>query len=662
MSAADFSSLSEPQKEQQLTNYIKGLIMDGVRNANSGHTGGAFSSVDFAYTLFQKHLNYDPDDCRWYNRDRFVLSAGHESMLLYSLLHLQGYLDMDELKRFRQLGSKTPGHPESHLTPGVEATTGPLGQGISMAVGMALASNIAAAYLGEKVVNNYTYVICGDGDIQEPVALGSCQLAGHYGLDRLIVFYDFNKIQISGEVSRNDSTDIAQMFRAFQWNVLEIDGNDQVAVDQAIRQAKSNSGRPTIIIGHTIMARGCATMEGSEETHGSPLPHEEIAATKEKLSIPADQAFFLPTEALEFFRRRFDALRQGRKSWEQEVQQASGNAQFASLFDQFARGVVPAINFPDLNQKMATRKAFGKLLEAAADSFVAFAGGSADLEPSNNTTGFLDKVGDYTRENHRGRSIPFGVREFPMGAITNGMQLFGIKSFGATFLSFADYQRAAIRLAALQQIGTMFIYTHDSIYLGEDGPTHQPVEHIPSLRLIPNLLVLRPADGGETARAFQFALQSQRPTALCLTRQDLEPVTTTYYGSGGDFARGGYILRRENGTLGIILIATGSEVKLALDVATELENSKGFGVRVVNMPCCELFDEQPASYRDEVLPPSVARRASIEAASTSGWYKYIGLQGVAIGVDTFGESAPAKDLEKHFGLTTEMVAKSLASL
>ncbi|MBB5020723.1 transketolase [Desulfurispira natronophila] len=654
-----FAMMSDNDKEQQLVNYLKGLIMDGVRQANSGHTGGAFSSVDFAYVLFQKHLRFDPEDSGWFNRDRFILSAGHESMLIYSLLHLQGYLDMEELKNFRQLGSKTPGHPEYGLTAGVEATTGPLGQGVGMAVGMALAAQIARSHLGEDIVDSYTYALCGDGDLQEPVALGTCQLAGHYGLNRLILFYDFNKIQISGQVDRNDSTDIAQMFRSFQWNVLEIDGNDHGAIDQAILHAQCSKEKPTIIIGHTTMAKGCATMEGSADTHGAPLPHEEIAATKRRLGIPEDASFYIPQEALNFFRRRFPLLREHRRSWEKAIQdRAKADHNFTPLLEQFTRSMVPPIDYPNLDEKMPTRKAFGKLLEAVADQYIAFAGGSADLEPSNNTTGFMQKVQDYSRDFHQGRSIPFGVREFPMGAIINGMQLYGIKSFGATFLVFSDYMRASLRLAALQNIGTMFIFTHDSVSLGEDGPTHQPIEHLPSLRLIPGLHVLRPADALETRYAFDHALHSQNPTVLALTRQDLEPVTSAYYHNGGSFSQGGYILRKENGELELVIIATGSEVKLALDSAAKIEETLGKGVRVVNMPCCELFDMQSADYRNDILPPCTTTVA-IEAAATGGWYKYTGRQGLVIGIDQFGESAPADKLLQHFGFTQESVVDKI---
>ncbi|WP_051321279.1 transketolase [Chrysiogenes arsenatis] len=640
--------------DESLVAILKGLIMDGVRQANSGHTGGAFSSADFAYTLFKKHLRFDPDDAAWWGRDRFILSAGHESMLLYSLLTMVGYLDTSELARFRQLGSKTPGHPEFGYTPGVEATTGPLGQGIAMGVGMALGTRIAQAHLGKGIIDNATYVLVGDGDLQEPVALGSAQLAGHYGLDSLIVYYDCNKIQISGKISRNDSTDIPAMFRAFQWNVVEVDGHNRQQIDAALTLARHGNGKPTIIIGHTTMAHGCATMEGDKETHGSPLPHAEIAATKVKLGLP-EEPFYLPESALADFRSHYPALRQSRQQWNKSVAQARQSSALAPLVAEFIDGVLPAVQYPDLNSKMATRKAFGMALEAAGKACTALVGGSADLEPSNNTTGFMKHVGDYTKQNPAGRSLPFGVREFPMGAITNGLQLFGIKSFGATFLTFSDYERGAIRLAALQNIGTMFIFTHDSIYLGEDGPTHQPVEHIPSLRLIPNLLVIRPADAPETGAAFDFALRTKRPTLLSLTRQDLPVVTQNYYQQGGSIERGGYVLRQENGTLGLVIIATGSEIELALSVAQTIEAEAHVGVRVVNIPCVELFEEQSQHYRDEVIPTAVRNRVSLEAATTAGWYKYVGLDGLAIGIDTFGESGPAEQLAEHFGFTATHV-------
>ncbi|MDH5656575.1 MAG: transketolase, partial [Spirochaetia bacterium] len=471
---------------------IKGLVIDGVKKANSGHPGGSMSSADYAYILHKEFLNYDPDNAQWFDRDRFILSAGHESMLLYSFLTLQGRMKIDDLKQFRQWGSQTAGHPEVEANPGIECTTGPLGQGVAMSVGFASAEAMLNGSLGSDVSNHYTYVIAGDGDLQEPVALGAAATAGHLGLGKLIVFYDRNAIQISGNISRADSTDMGKVFEAMQWQVITIDGHDHDAIRKAIKDAKSETNKPTLIVGNTVMAKGCATMEGDHETHGAPLPDAEIAATKKKLGLPEGETFHLPDAVLNTFRSRWDEMKKNVSSWNENIKKRTSDAEFKKLWEIIHDGKMPA-NFMntkfEAGEAVATRVAFGKVLANLADTLPNLVGGSADLEPSNNTAGFFKKVGDFTKDNRKGRNFAFGVKEFPMAAILNGIALHGgFKAFGATFLVFSDYSRGAIRLSALQHVPVLHIFTHDSFYLGEDGPTHQPIEHIPSMRAIPNLL------------------------------------------------------------------------------------------------------------------------------------------------------------------------------
>ena len=643
--------------DQKAVSVIRALILDGTRKANSGHPGGAMSSTDFAYTLFKYFLKFSPNDPKWFNRDRFVLSAGHESMLLYSLLTLVGYLDIEDLKNFRQYKSRTPGHPEMHLTTGVEATTGPLGQGFSMAIGMAIAEVSLRAHLGEKIVNHYTYVLAGDGDLQEPVALGSAALAGHWQLNKLIVFYDRNRIQISGPTSRADSTDVRKVFEGFQWQVIEIDGHDHQAIRQAIEEARKENEHPTLIIGNTIMAKGSATREGDHETHGSPLPEEEIAATKEKMGLPADQHFYIPMDVLNHFRSRFDELHSEEKNWQNTLDKMKkANPEFAKIWQSIFNDIVTQnLSLPKFDEVMATRAAFGKTLVTLAAQMPHLIGGSADLEPSNQTRAFMEKTGEFSADNPLGRNISFGVREFPMGAILNGMALHGgLRPFGSTFLVFSDYERPAIRLSAMQKLPVMHVFTHDSFYVGEDGPTHQPVEHLAALRAIPGLLVFRPADANETAAAMQVIMQqSDRPAALALTRQKL-PVLNASLTSVENVSKGAFILSGSpDETPDMILLASGSEVHLALAVAAKLTQ---FKVRVISVPCIELFEEQDETYKNMLLPEHVRFRVAIEAGVTSGWERYTGLDGWVFGLDHYGDSAPYKVLEKNYGFTPEYLA------
>lgn len=658
------STKVQSQLDKKAVSVIRSLILDGTRKANSGHPGGAMSSTDFAYVLFKNFLKYSPDNPNWFNRDRFILSAGHESMLLYSLLTLIGYLSVDDLKKFRQYKSLTPGHPENTLTPGVEATSGPLGQGISMGVGMAIAEIILRNMLGANIVNHFTYVLVGDGDLQEPVSLGSSAIAGHLGLGKLIVFYDKNDIQISGATGRADSSDIAGIFKSMGWHVIKIDGHNHKEISDGIRSARNEIEKPSLIIGKTTMGKGLATKEGEASTHGAPLPPEEIAATKEKLGLSPDENFYLPNDVLQHFRTRFPVLKIKEEQWNDTVNfKLKTDEDFKNLWDLIINNKIPAnLKLPEfsIEENIATRAAFGKTLEVLADQIPNIVGGSADLEPSNSTKGFAKKAGDFNKSNYFGRNFAFGVREFPMGAILNGMALHGgLKPFGATFLVFSDYERPALRLSAMQKLPVLHVFTHDSFYVGEDGPTHQPVEHLASLRAIPELLVIRPADATETVEAMKIALeQKDRPIALVLTRQSLPVIDRNTYSSADNLKYGAYILKDSINTPDVIIIATGSEVHLALETAEKLNNHS---VRVVSMPSVELFEKQDEEYKNKILPPAVTNRVIIEAGSTFGWYKYAGDNGIVYGIDHYGDSAPASALKKAYGFTAGNLADIINS-
>ena len=646
--------------DQFSINTAKGLIMDTVRNANSGHTGGPFSSLDFTYVLYKEFLKFDPDDHEWKDRDRFVLSAGHESALLYSLLTLVGWINIDDLKQFRQFGSITPGHPEHGLTPGVEATTGPLGQGVGNAVGMAVAECILRNYFGEDVINHFTYCLHSDGDIQEPVAQGAIALAGHWGLGKLINYYDANNAQISGKVSRSDSTDYTKLYESNDWHVQEIDGHNLDAIRNAIRIAQMEIAKPSVIIGHTIMANGCATMENDHNTHGAPLPAEEIKQTKIKLGLDPTKDFQLSDKVISDFRQGFNFSRKERSAWNTALATRCNDKKFNNLWNMVFSGDLPKIDLPNFESgtMVATRKVWGPFIENLCKSHPTLVGGSADLEPSNVTTGFANLVSDFNNENPTGRNFAYGVREFPMGTINNGICLHGgLKVFGATFFVFSDYERPAIRMRALQKLPVVSEYTHDSIYVGEDGPTHQPIEHLMSCRTIPNLLVMRPADANEAIVAALLAFeQKDKPSLVLLTRQGLPVFDRNTYPSADEFRKGGYIIQNCPSDPDIVLIATGSEVWVAIEVKKILQD---FNVRVVNLGCWELFDSQTPEYRSEVLGKETAVRVSLEAGITMGWERYTGLTGLNIGIDTFGESAPGKEVAEHFGITPQNVAKRI---
>ncbi len=653
-----FSEWSKEEQKQFALAVTKGLVMDMVRKANSGHSGGPMSSADFAHILFTEYLNFNPNDPEWFNRDRFVLSAGHESALLYAMLIQIGWLDMKDIQSFRQLHSRTPGHPEVEI-PGVEATTGPLGQGFGMAVGMATAESILRGQFTELVdnadalVGHYTYVLASDGDFQEPVTLGAGSMAGHWGLSRLIVYYDSNNAQISGKVDRSDSTNYALVFEGFGWHVQEIDGHNHDQIREAIEKAQVVD-RPSLIIGTTLMAQGSATMEGDHETHGAPLPQEEIDATKEELGLP-EEKFYLPKVVVDYFQSRFAELRELVSKWDEDLKAANENADFEALWKIAINEILPEISYPEfeLGSSLATRKAFGATLDKFAEQVPSIIGGSADLEPSNYTGNFAKKYGDFSRENRTGRNLAFGVREFPMAAALNGMALHGgVIPFGGTFLVFADYERPALRLAAIQHCGVIHEFTHDSFYVGEDGPTHQPIEHVMALRAIPNFNVFRPADAKETAVCFRLAMdQKETPNALLLTRQDVQILELKMDSIVDGVSKGAYaVMDHENPEL--VFLATGSEVSLAIEVAKSMNDKR---IRIVSMPCWEIFEGQSDEYKISLIPNRGAMKISMEAGITHGWEKYIGPNGLSIGINHFGASAPGKNLAQEFGFTAEQV-------
>ncbi len=635
--------------------------MDGTRRANSGHPGGAMSSADFLYILFKDFLVFNPEDDQWFDRDRFVLSAGHESMLLYSLLCMSGFLTIDDLKAFRQLRSRTPGHPEHHVTPGVEATTGPLGQGFGMSVGMAVAESFLRAKLGGDVCDHFTYALASDGDLQEPISLGSASLAGGWGLGKLIVYYDSNKIQLAGPTQRADCADYKKIFESFCWQVIEIDGHDHDQIRKAITAARLDDQRPTLIIGHTVIAKGSATLEGSEHTHGAPFSAEEIAKTKKNLGLPTDEDFYLPEDTVNHFRERFPGLVQKADNWQLRLDEVLRGSDEKAQFWKFIHSdpAIRALELPvfEAGQNIATRKAFGICLNDLIAKLPNLMGGSADLDPSNQTVVFREGTGLFHNvDNPAGRYLAFGVREFPMGAILNGMTLHGgVSGFGATFLVFSDYERNALRMSALQMLPVLHVFTHDSFYVGEDGPTHQPIEHISSLRLIPNFNVFRPADAQETRICLNMILgQTKTPSALLLTRQgvpvmDLKKFPHMIEG----VKRGAYILKDVQEPE-VIIIASGSEVHLAYEAAAILAPAK---IRVVSAPCLDLFDAQDDEYKEKVLPSEIRKRFAIEAGCGDIWYKYVGLDGHVHSLDRFGESAPGGVLAEEFGFTAEQFAR-----
>ena len=637
-----FDDWTKDQKDQFTVSIIKGLVIDGVRKANSGHPGGPMSFADFSYILYSEYLIFDSNNPDWHSRDRLVLSAGHTCMLLYTLLYLSDILKMEDLKQFRQLNSRTPGHPEIE-TPGVDANTGPLGQGVGMATGMALAEKMLGATL-EKNRKQYTYVLVGDGDLQEPISLSTATLAGHWGLSQLIMFYDKNDIQIAGNTSRCDSTNYVELFKSMNWHVQEIDGHDHEEIRKAIKNAQESS-LPSIIIGNTIIAKGSATLENTSQSHGAPFSDEETIATRKKLGLPEEESFYCPSQVKEYFQRNFQSIKDLISSSDKTIHSNIPNELKKIELTEF-----------DSNQTIATRKAFGMSLDNFAHHIPTIVGGSADLDGSNCTTNFAKIYGDFSSSNLQGRNIPFGVREFPMGAIMNGISLYkGLFPFGATFLVFSDYVRAAIRLSAIQKLHVMYEFTHDSIFVGEDGPTHQPVEHTMSLRLIPNLLVFRPADAIETHFCFEAIMENNTsPSAILLTRQKL-PVSTIDKNIIRKGVKKGAYTALHSDSPDLVIFTTGSELHLALSIAKDMNHN----VKIVNIPCWELFEKQSDSYKDEILTLDCKKRISIEAGVTLGWEKFVGQDGLKIGIDDFGLSAPGVDVAMQFGFTKEDIQNKI---
>ncbi len=642
---------------------VRCLAMDAVQKANSGHPGTAMAQAPAAYTLWTKFLKHNPADPKWADRDRFVLSCGHVSMLIYSLLHLAGYgLELEDLKNFRQWGSRTPGHPEFGHTAGVETTTGPLGQGVSNAVGMAIAERWLADRFnrpGHAVVDHRTWCFAGDGDLMEGVAMEAASLAGHLGLEKLVVLYDNNNITIEGEAGLAFTENVGRRFEAQGWRVLKVaDGEDLEALGKAFVEASKPCGKPTLIDCRTIIGWPAPTKKNTHHAHGAPLGEGEIRATKEILGWDPDGHFVVPAEALAHWRGCLERGAGAQAAWEKrfEAYRAAFPAE-AAEFEAFMKGELPAgwqeaLPVFQAGQDQATREASGKALNALATAIPNLVGGSADLAPSNNTN--LKDGGDFG-PGASGRNFHWGIREHAMGAVLNGMSLHGgLRVFGATFLIFSDYMRPPVRLAALMGQPVTYVWTHDSIGVGEDGPTHQPVEQVMTLRMIPGMTMIRPADANETVEAWRAAIgQAKGPVGLALTRQKL-PVLDAAKARGA--ARGAYILEEASAAPKLLLLATGSEVHLALKARAVLE-AEGIPTRVVSMPSWELFARQDAAYREQVLPAAVKARVSVEAGLTHGWERFVGLDGASVGLDHFGASAPAEILFERFGFTVENVVK-----
>ena len=658
--------------DQLCINTIRTLAMDGVQKAKSGHPGMPMGMADVAYVLWTRFLRHAPADPDWPNRDRFVLSAGHGSMLLYGLLHLTGYdLPLEELGRFRQWGSLTPGHPEHGHTPGIETTTGPLGQGFANGVGMAIAERFLAATFNRPnfpVFDHFTYAIVSDGDLMEGVSHEAASLAGHLGLGKLIYLYDDNEISIEGSTDITFTEDIPSRFEAYGWYVQEVDAYDLDAVAAAIDAAQEETERPSLIVCHSHIGYGSPNKQDTASAHGAPLGEDEVRLTKEAMGWPANASFLIPEEALVVFRQAVEDGHQAQSEWNDLFgSYKEAYPQEAALLEALWAGelsagwadALPAFSPGD--GPLATRKASGAVLNALAPVLPTLVGGSADLAPSNNT--LLKGYDDFQPASPAGRNFHFGVREHAMGSILNGMALHGgLLPYGGTFLVFSDYMRPAVRLAAMMHLPIVYVWTHDSVWIGEDGPTHQPVEHVAALRTIPNLVVMRPADANETAAAWRVALERRDgPTGLALTRQKLPVLFETNRDAADTVARGAYVLADSSGIPDVLLIASGSEVHLALE-ARDLLAQQGVAVRVVSMPSWELFDAQPVSYRESVLPPLVTARLAIEAGVTQGWAKYVGLAGDVMGRDEFGASAPYKVLMEKFGFTAEAVAERVLQL
>ena len=665
--------MADQALDQLCINTIRFLAVDTVQKAKSGHPGTPMGAAPMAYALWDRFLKHNPADPTWPNRDRFVLSCGHASALLYSLLHLTGYnLPMDELKQFRQWGSKTPGHPEHGLTPGVEATTGPLGQGFGNAVGMALAERwLAGQYNrpGHEIIDHHTYALVSDGDLQEGIASEAASMAGTLGLGKLIMLYDDNDISIEGDTDITFGENVAQRFQAYGWHVIgPIEGMDVEAVSSALTAAKAETGKPSIIVCRTVIGYGSPNKAGKGSAHGDPLGEEEVVLAKENLKWAPSDAFSIPAEA---------GAHLGLASGRGDVKQAEWNAAFSEYLEAFPedaqqlddalRGKLPAGWEDGLNglfdkpDPIATRSASNVVMNAISKNVPAFIGGSADLAPSTRT--ILDDRGHIGNGEFSGHNLHFGVREHAMGAVANGIALHGgAIPYTATFLVFSDYMRPSIRLGAIMGQQVIYVFTHDSIGVGEDGPTHQPIEHLMALREIPGLVVSRPADATETVEVWRGAMARQDgPTVMAFTRQNLPVLDRSVLSPASGVLKGGYILWESGDSPQVVIMATGSEVHIALEAGQALD-SEGIAARVVSMPSWEVFDEQPKEYRDSVLPPSLRARVSVEAGTTMGWERYVGLDGASVGMSGYGASAPAAVLYENFDITAKRVADEARKL
>ncbi len=653
---------------EKALNTIRFLSADGVQKANSGHTGLPMGTAALAYTLYMHQMKYNPVDPAWSNRDRFVLSGGHGSMLLYSMLYLTGYdVSLDDLKQFRQWGSITPGHPEWGHTPGVETTTGPLGQGFATGVGMAIAERHLAAIFnkpGHEIIDHYTYGIVTDGDLMEGISSEAASLAGHLKLGKLIYLYDDNRITIEGSTSLTFTEDVAKRFEAYGWHVSRVaDGNDVEAINAAVEEAKKYP-RPSLIICRTTIGYGLPTKANTSGIHGSPAGKDELAKAKENVGWPVEPMFYIPEEILEHFRSRKDAGKQAQDQWGKKYESyKTAYPDLAAEFERRLAGKLPKgwekslPVFPASEKGLASREASGKVINAISPVLPELVGGSADLASSVKT--WMDKVPAFSPETPEGRNIHFGVREISMAAIGNGLLVHGgIIPYVATFLVFSDYARGSLRVSALSKMGVVWVLTHDSIAVGEDGPTHQPIEHVMSLRLIPDLVVLRPGDANEVVESWKYAIEHRdRPVALILSRQNLPTFDRKVCKPAKNVAKGAYILyETEAITPDIILMATGSELSLAYDAGKKLEK-QGHKVRVVSFPSWELFEQQTKKYQQSVFPSEVKRRVSIEAGVTTGWQKYVGSEGITIGIDEFGKCGPGEIVLEKFGFTVENVLR-----
>lgn len=659
------------EKDQLAIDTIRALSIDAIEKANSGHPGLPMGAAPMAYTLWTRHLNFNPQSKDFFNRDRFILSAGHGSALLYSLLHVSGSLELEELKQFRQWGSKTPGHPEYRHTDGVEVTTGPLGQGFAMSVGMALAeSHLAGKFNRDQfnIVDHYTYVLASDGDLMEGISHEAASFAGHNQLDKLIVLYDSNDISLDGDLDKSFSEDTKQRFEAYGWNYILVEnGNDLDEIDNAITQAKSQQG-PTIIEVKTIIGFGSPNKAGSNGVHGAPLGEEERALTFKEYGLDPEKRFNVPEDVYEIFKSTMlKRANENEEAWNNMLKNYSeAYPELAEEFKLAMSGKLPnhyanALPEYDLNHSGASRADSGEIIQKLSEFVPSFFGGSADLAGSNKSN--VKEAKDYNKDTPEGKNVWFGVREFAMGAAVNGMAAHGgLHPYAATFFVFSDYLKPALRLSSIMGLNSTFIFTHDSIAVGEDGPTHEPIEQLAGLRAIPNMNVIRPADGNETRVAWEVALESeQTPTSLVLTRQNLPTLDVDKQTVENGVRKGAYIVFETEQQLEYLLLASGSEVNLAVEAAKELEQ-QGKGVRVISMPNWYAFEQQSSEYKESILPSDVTKRIAIEMASPLGWHKYVGIEGKVIGIDSFGASAPGDLVVEKYGFTKENILKQVLSL